>query len=100
MPNTAYSAQVHAVLHLDTSAASPAISFNTLCNAALAPTNETFDADSLTVGQAADTFDWTVDAGGTPSGGTGPSDDFTGGGNYMYTEATAKSLWRCCYYVL
>ena len=26
--------------------------------------------------------------GGTPSGGTGPSDDFTGGGNYMYTEAS------------
>ena len=59
--------------------------------------------DSLTVGHKiqADTFDWTVDANGTPSGGTGPSDDFTGGGNYMYTEASLpRALWRCCYYVL
>ena len=31
--------------------------------------------------ETADDFDWTLDA--TPSGGTGPSDDFTGGGNYM-----------------
>jgi hypothetical protein len=91
MPNTAYSAQVHAVCAPgDTSAASPAITFNTLCNAALAPTNETFDAgfSNCWSQDTADTFDWTVDAGGTPSGGTGPSDDFTGGGNYMYTEAS------------
>ena len=33
-------------------------------------------------------FDWSVDANGTPSPGTGPSDDVTGGGNYMYTEAS------------
>ena len=91
MSNTAYSAQVHAVCAPgDTSAASPAITFNTLCNAALAPTNETFDAgfSNCWSQDTADTFDWTVDAGGTPSGGTGPSDDFTGGGNYMYTEAS------------
>ena len=45
MPNTAYTAQVHAVCAPgDTSAASPAITFTTLCNASLAPTNETFDA--------------------------------------------------------
>ena len=41
MPNMAYTAQVHAVCAPgDTSAASPAITFNTLCNASLAPTNE------------------------------------------------------------
>ena len=59
--------------------------------------------DSLTCWsqETNDDFDWTVDAGGTPSGGTGPSDDFTGGGNYMYTESCfTKSLRRCSYYVL
>ena len=91
MSNTAYTCQVHAVCAPgDTSAASPAMSFNTLCNVAMAPTNETFDAgfSNCWSQDTADTFDWTVDAGGTPSGGTGPSDDFTGGGNYMYTEAS------------
>ena len=88
MANTAYTAQVHAVCAPgDTSVASPALTFNTLCDAALGPTNETFDAgfSNCWSQDTADTFDWTVDAGGTPSGGTGPSDDFTGGGNYMYT---------------
>ena len=31
-----------------------------------------------------DDFDWTLDANGTPSSGTGPSNDITGGGNYMF----------------
>jgi hypothetical protein len=91
MANTAYTCQVHAVCAPgDTSAASPAMSFTTSCNVAMAPTNETFDAgfSNCWSQDTADTFDWTVDAGGTPSGGTGPSDDFTGGGNYMYTEAS------------
>ena len=91
MANTAYTCQVHAVCAPgDTSAASPAMSFTTSCNVAMAPTNETFDAgfSNCWSQDTADTFDWTVDAGGTPSGGTGPSDDFTGGGNYMFTEAS------------
>ena len=56
----------------------------------MAPTNETFDAgfSNCWSQDTADDFDWTLDANGTPSGGTGPSDDFTGGGNYMYTEAS------------
>jgi hypothetical protein len=90
-PNTAYTYQVHAICAVgDTSAASPASSFTTSCSASVAPTNETFDAgfSNCWSQDTADTFDWTVDAGGTPSGGTGPSDDFTGGGNYMYTEAS------------
>jgi len=90
-PNTAYTYQVHAICAVgDTSAASPASSFTTSCTASVAPTNETFDAgfSNCWSQDTADTFDWTVDAGGTPSGGTGPSDDFTGGGNYMYTEAS------------
>ena len=90
-PNTTYTYQVHAICAVgDTSAASPASSFTTSCTASVAPTNETFDAgfSNCWSQDTADTFDWTVDAGGTPSGGTGPSDDFTGGGNYMYTEAS------------
>jgi len=96
MANTAYTCQVHAVCAPgDTSAASPAMSFTTLCNVAMAPTNETFDAgfSNCWSQETADDFDWTLDAGGTPSGGTGPSDDFTGGGNYMYTEASVPRAY-------
>ena len=38
-----------------------------------------------------DTIDWRIDAGGTPSTGTGPTTDYspgTGGGKYAYTEAS------------
>jgi hypothetical protein len=57
---------------------------------ALAPTNENFDAGFPVCWsqEANDQFDWSVDNLGTPSVGTGPSYDFTGGGNYMYTEAS------------
>jgi predicted RNA-binding protein with TRAM domain len=39
-----------------------------------------------------DDIDWRIDAGGTPSTGTGPSTDYspgTGSGKYAYTEASA-----------
>ena len=36
-----------------------------------------------------DDFDWTLDASGTSSSNTGPSDDMTGGGNYMYIETSS-----------
>ena len=36
-----------------------------------------------------DVFDWTLHSGGTPSSPTGPSDDMTGGGNYMYIETSS-----------
>ena len=35
-----------------------------------------------------DQGNWTLDANGTPSNNTGPSNDFNGGGNYFYTEAS------------
>jgi PKD repeat protein len=35
-----------------------------------------------------DDVDWRVNSGSTPSTGTGPTDDFTGGGNYLYLEAS------------
>ena len=40
-----------------------------------------------------DDIDWTVDNGGTPSGSTGPSVDFTAGnstGKYLYTESSTS----------
>jgi len=90
--NTVYTCQVHAICPSgDTSVTSPLFTFTTLCDFALAPTNETFDSgfSQCWAQETNDDFDWTVDAGGTPSGGTGPSDDFTGGGNYLYTEASS-----------
>ena len=35
-----------------------------------------------------DVFDWLINNGGTTSLTTGPSDDITGGGNYMYIETS------------
>ncbi len=53
------------------------------------PYLETFDSGIGDWSQAAgDDGNWTLDANGTPSGSTGPSDDITGGGNYFYTEAS------------
>ena len=40
----------------------------------------------------ADVFDWTLDANGILSGGTGPSDDVTGGGNSA-TEASVPRAY-------
>ena len=36
-----------------------------------------------------DDFDWTLDNYGTPSSSTGPSDDISGGGNYIYIETSS-----------
>ncbi|MDB0020762.1 T9SS type A sorting domain-containing protein, partial [bacterium] len=38
-----------------------------------------------------DVLDWSVNSGGTPSGNTGPSDDVSGGGNYIYMETSGSS---------
>ncbi len=39
-----------------------------------------------------DDGNWTLDANGTPSNNTGPSNDFNGGGNYFFTEASTSGL--------
>lgn len=57
------------------------------------PYLETFDSGIGDWTQATgDSGNWTLDAGGTPSDDTGPSDDITGGGNYLYTEASTEGL--------
>ena len=89
--NTNYDVQVAAICGAgDTSAMTPVYSFSTACGVAVAPYMENFDAgfNNCWAQDTADVFDWTLDAGGTPSSGTGPSDDMTGGGNYMFTEAS------------
>jgi hypothetical protein len=82
--------------------------FTTPCNAISSfPYTETFDgltnsspgygctADgSVTIGDCwsnyvGDDIDWDVFSGSTGSSGTGPSDDVTGGGKYLYTESSS-----------
>ena len=65
--------------------------FTTACAAAAAPYLENFDAGfPLCWSQSTtDNFNWTLDANGTPSSSTGPSDDITSGGNYMYIETSS-----------
>ncbi|MCD4794206.1 MAG: S8 family serine peptidase [Bacteroidales bacterium] len=55
---------------------------------------ENFDAltepnvPSNWIQETSDDFNWESESGTTPSGNTGPDDDVTGGGKYIYTEAS------------
>jgi hypothetical protein len=54
-----------------------------------APYLETFDNGSpCWMQSSSDIFDWISFSGATTSAGTGPTDDLTGGGNYMYIETS------------
>ena len=67
------------------------LNFVTPCTFTIAPYFTSFDFGfplCWTQGSA-DIFDWTLDANGTTSSNTGPSDDLTGGGNYMYIETSS-----------
>ena len=62
------------------------------------PYNENFNSgaglwtqDSDDINSGTDQGNWTLDSGGTPTTTSGPSDDFTGGGNYFYTEASVSN---------
>jgi len=69
-------------------------SFTTPCNFSIPPSLENFDSGFPVCWSQdqTDDFDWTLDASGTPSTTTGPSDDVTGGGNYMFIETSTGSL--------
>ena len=62
------------------------------CASIPAPYFQNFNSGNLPncwIQDGNDNFDWTVDAGGTPSSNTGPSDDITGGGYYLYIETSS-----------
>ena len=90
--NTLYSCYVRGICSVgDTSASSPAVNFTTGCAYNLAPLTENFDAGFSPCWSqelVSDDFDWTLNDDDTPSNGTGPDDDVSIGGNYMYTEAS------------
>jgi hypothetical protein len=93
-PNTTYNVTVSAICSSTNQSPTPySATFTTLCNSEIAPYIEDFDngiSNCWSQELAADDFDWTLNTGPTPSNGfgTGPTDDVTGGGNYIYTEAS------------
>ena len=74
----------------DQSSWSGPFSFGTTCGNISAPYFENFDFSFpiCWVQDTTDEFDWTLNNGGTNSANTGPSDDISRGGNYIYTEAS------------
>ena len=69
------------------------ISFSTLC-IETAPYLENFDNSfpNCFSQTSNDLFDWTLNSGTTASTATGPTDDITGGGDYIYIEASAPRV--------
>ena len=68
--------------------------FGTTCNNDVAPYFENFDS-GLSVcwtNPGTPQFGWTLDANGTPSGTTGPSDDMTGGGNANIETSSPRNM--------
>jgi len=80
------------------------VAATTLCSPPPATLTEDFDSQNLCpttcpnpcpisglwTNALDDDFDWTVDHFGTNSSQTGPSDDVSGGGNYIYIEASGS----------
>ncbi|MDG1440425.1 MAG: fibronectin type III domain-containing protein [Flavobacteriales bacterium] len=66
-------------------------SFSTSCGIDLSPYFENFDSglSQCWIQETSDQFDWSINSGTTPSTPTGPSDDITGGGNYLYIETSS-----------
>ena len=94
-PNSNYNCYITAVCSAsENSVSSPLTSFTTACSYNVAPTFENFDTGfpACWSQDINDDFDWTLYSGPPPTlangFSTGPSDDITGGGNYIYTEAS------------
>jgi len=86
----------------DLSVWSSATEFRTTCAVLTAPVSENFDGADFQIGStssnygscwnrtpvdSATDYAWVVGSGSTPTANTGPSDDNTGSGKYMYTES-------------
>ncbi|QNL20724.1 PKD domain-containing protein [Hyphobacterium sp. CCMP332] len=78
------------------------VSIQTPCLTYSAPLSESFDSTSVWTAANVDPcwskiptgssgFSWRADANGTSSTATGPADDVSGGGQYMYTEASSPA---------
>ncbi|WP_353777307.1 M14 family zinc carboxypeptidase [Winogradskyella sp. 3972H.M.0a.05] len=97
---TEYEVQVRTNCGSSVSAYSSSVTFTTTapapCTGTLItsyPYVETFDSGiGDWVQGSGDDGNWTLDASGTPTNNTGPSNDITGGGNYFYTEANGAGL--------
>ena len=98
-PLTEYEVQVRSKCDTTNSSYSSSAIFTTTdvinCTGVLVdtfPYLETFDDGTIGdwTQNSGDSGDWLVDSNGTPSGSTGPSDDITGGGNYLYIEASGS----------
>ncbi|MCX7549862.1 M14 family zinc carboxypeptidase, partial [Xanthomarina sp. F2636L] len=100
-PNTTYEFQVKSYCGSNSTSYSSSQQFTTTSpvpcvgnTVSSFPYTETFDGDLGLWTQGLNDIpgtnyeDWTLNAGSTVSTGTGPNDDFTGGGNYLYTEAS------------
>lgn len=97
-PLTDYEVQVRSVCSSTPSNYTASSFFTTLdiitCTGQLIssfPYTETFDSGLGDWTQASgDDGDWLENSGATGSGGTGPSDDITGGGDYLFLEASSN----------
>ena len=98
LQTTNYEVQVRSVCIASNSAYSSTLLFSTTaippCSGTIInsyPYEETFDSGigNWTQGTG-DDGNWVLDDSGTPSGGTGPSDDITGNGNYFFLEASSN----------
>lgn len=94
-PNSNYNCYITAVCSANENSVSSSVtSFTTACSYNMAPTLENFDIGfpACWSQDSNDDFDWTINSGPPPTLAngfpTGPSDDITGGGNYIYTEAS------------
>ena len=95
-PSTTYNFFVSGICASgDTSILTGPVVFTTPCTFNTAPYFTDFDSGfplCWTQETVNDDFDWTIDASGTSSLNTGPSDDITGGGNYLYIETSSPRL--------
>ena len=91
--DTRYDFYVRSDCGSDSSGYAGPLTFRTSCGTSIAPYFEHFDGGLSTcwTNDSTDVLDWSANSGGTPSSSTGPSDDVTGGGSYIYVETSGSA---------